>query len=336
MIEKMTDQMLVEKLEKLVGLEKQTTAEILEYIKEVDRRRLYLQLGHTSLFSYLTRALKYTPSSAQRRIDSARLLKEIPELRQDLKSGSLNLMQISMMAQSFRQKRIQEKSNQLESPTPHPPTPTRLHQDSLNQKKEILTKIRNQDLSSTQKILAEFLDLPLQQFEVQRIQKDESVRFEITFSKEQMADLNRAKELLSHTHPHLKWADLFLLLTKSFLIQKDPLKKTAVTQKKNRSLPAPDTPKGDKTPTAKMDAETRKHIPTSVRRQVFRRDRSCQWKDSKTQEICGSKFQLQIDHCKPRWAGGTNDLENLQLLCASHNQMKYRQEAGLRFRGGPD
>lgn len=334
MIEKMTDLMLVEKLEKLVVLEKQTTAEILEYIKEVDRRRLYLQLGHTSLFSYLTRALKYTPSAAQRRIESARLLKEIPELHQDLKSGSLNLMQISMMAQGFRQKRRRENSPPIESRASHSSHLTIGNQDSLNLKKEILAKIRNQDLSSTQKILAESLDLPLQHFEVQRVQKDHSVRLEITLSKEQMEDLTRAKELVSHTYSQLTWAELFHLLTKTFLAQKDPLKKPVINRK-NRSLPAPEATERQNTPTAKMDAEARKHIPVSVRRQVFRRDRSCRWKDSKTQEICGSKFQLQIDHRKPRWAGGTNDLENLQLLCASHNQMKYRLEAGLRFRGGP-
>ncbi|MBO9666291.1 MAG: HNH endonuclease [Bdellovibrio sp.] len=44
-------------------------------------------------------------------------------------------------------------------------------------------------------------------------------------------------------------------------------------------------------------------------------------------KICGSTRFLQIDHRQPVWAGGTNEFQNLQVLCAQHNQYKYRQES---------
>ena len=70
----------------------------------------------------------------------------------------------------------------------------------------------------------------------------------------------------------------------------------------------------------------RKYIPVSVRRDVFQKDKSCQWKDPKTQKICGSRFQAQIDHRHPLYLGGGNERGNLQVLCAAHNRHKYRRE----------
>src|SRR5690606_6386255 len=122
-------------------IEKKTTAEIVEFVKEIQKRRLYLELGHTSLFSYLTAGLGYTPASAQRRIDAARILAALPEVRTDLETGSLNLMQISLLAQSVRQKEKEGESVETEI------------------KRGLLEQLRNQDLKSSQTILAEGLNL---------------------------------------------------------------------------------------------------------------------------------------------------------------------------------
>ena len=48
----------------------------------------------------------------------------------------------------------------------------------------------------------------------------------------------------------------------------------------------------------------------------------CQFISPITQKKCESKHRLQKDHIKPRSKGGTSDPDNLQLLCATHNQWK--------------
>ena len=42
---------------------------------------------------------------------------------------------------------------------------------------------------------------------------------------------------------------------------------------------------------------------------------------------CGVKVDLTIDHIVPLSGGGTNDVENLQFLCKSHNSAKKDRQA---------
>lgn len=59
----------------------------------------------------------------------------------------------------------------------------------------------------------------------------------------------------------------------------------------------------------------RQPIPRDVRRQVFERDGGeC--------VDCGSRFDIHYDHVIPLALGGSNTVENLQLLCAPCNQQK--------------
>jgi hypothetical protein len=131
---------LIEKLSAAVKLERRTTAEILELIREIERRRLYLEQGHTSLFAYLSKGLGYSPPSAQRRIESARLLEKIPHLKTEISEGNLNLMQTSLLAQGLRN--VEKSVNAV----------------------DIVEKIKGQNVYKTQIILAQELDQPIQAF----------------------------------------------------------------------------------------------------------------------------------------------------------------------------
>jgi hypothetical protein len=53
---------LIEEFKKLLDTERFTVAEIVEYVREIDRRQLYLEHGYTSLFSFLTDGLGYPVS----------------------------------------------------------------------------------------------------------------------------------------------------------------------------------------------------------------------------------------------------------------------------------
>jgi len=266
-----------QQFEALVKREKRMTAEVVEQLQKIGAQKIYLDRGHSSLFSYLTKGLGYAPASAQRRIDAARLMEVAPAVKQDLESGALNLSQIGILAQGFRQKEV-----------------------TAEEKRELVDKIRGQDLVATQVMVAMELDISPRQEEKTRHQKDESVRLEITLSKEEMAVLQRLKETVSHKHPNPTWGELIVLAARELLKKKDP---------RFRSESAPRKPESK----------------AAIKRAVFQRDDHCQWIDPATNRKCGSRFQLQLDHIQPRWAGGKDSLQNLQLLCGVHNRLKFER-----------
>lgn len=290
-----SDNAIITQFENLVLAERKTTGEIIALIQEIDHRRLYIKLGHTSLFAYLTNGLGYTPASAQRRIESARLMNSLPEIKQGLQSGELNLMQLSIASQAFRLKK------KMGVPI------------TTAEKTRLLGELKQKDLPTTEKLLAEALNLPPKNYEKIRQQRDESTRLEITLTNEQMEALRRVKEIVSHQLPNPSWAELITLLAEKFIAQKDPR-----TRPQTRRPAASILGVGSSRSTNK-----RTHLPAHLRRLIHKRDESCRWKDGHTQKLCASKFQLEVDHIKPVWAGGQNRPDNLQLLCAIHNRWKY-------------
>ena len=61
--------------------------------------------------------------------------------------------------------------------------------------------------------------------------------------------------------------------------------------------------------------KSKRHIPVAVRRQVFERDGRCC-------VYCSATEMLALDHIHPWSMGGTNDVDNLQVLCRSCNSTK--------------
>ena len=45
---------IIERLRQLVASERKITSEILVHIQEIDRKKIFLQVGHPTLFSFLT------------------------------------------------------------------------------------------------------------------------------------------------------------------------------------------------------------------------------------------------------------------------------------------
>jgi hypothetical protein len=206
----LSDSVFLAQFNNVVQCERKISAEILEYVKETERRELFLTMGCTSMFQFLTEKMGYTPGSAQRRIDSARMMRDVPEIKEKIKSGELNLMQISMLAKAVREKQ-------------------KITSVSADEKRQILEAIQSQDLVVSEKTIARMLDLPVQLKEKKRIQKNESVRMEVTFTKEQAALLDQMKSIISHTHTNPTLPEVFEFLARKFMQKKKVTARMAVT-----------------------------------------------------------------------------------------------------------
>lgn len=84
------------------------TTKLLHHLKEIERRRLFSDLGYPSLFDYVVKELGFSESSAARRIHAARLLAEVPEIEEKIEDGSLNLTNITMASHIFKNEEIKD------------------------------------------------------------------------------------------------------------------------------------------------------------------------------------------------------------------------------------
>ncbi len=309
----LTDTSLVSCFENLVRRERKITAQVLECIGEIDKRKLYLEKGCTSLFDYLVKDFGYSPGAAMRRIDGARLLKELPEIGEKFESGTLTLSQATQVQRASRELK-KTKNKVVQS----------------NQKRELIHQIENLNQKETEQTLATLLDLTLIPAQKEVVHKNQSVTLTITLTAEQMQILEHAQNMISHSVPHKSWAD-----TLTYLAQKEITRRTSNRPPKSiTAATAAENQSNFKKPAGKTTLSTQDTQATSKRRALAARVRKklihplavCEYHDSKGRKCSNTRF-LQIDHIQSLSRGGTNHIDNLQVLCGVHNRLKYQRES---------
>ncbi len=94
----LSDEVILSRINELVRRERAMTLRVLDHLIEIERRKLHLELGHSSMFDYCTRRLGYSESAAWRRIQCARCIDRFPELRALLESNDINLSTLAHVA----------------------------------------------------------------------------------------------------------------------------------------------------------------------------------------------------------------------------------------------
>ncbi|MEK6705278.1 MAG: hypothetical protein AABZ06_05775 [Bdellovibrionota bacterium] len=97
-IQKLKNAELLDKLVILARDERKLLVEFLVCLREFDIRKLYLEDGYSSLFSYLTQCLNLSEGSAYRRIQAARLSLKYPLILERLEHGKLTLANLSAIS----------------------------------------------------------------------------------------------------------------------------------------------------------------------------------------------------------------------------------------------
>lgn len=227
---------------------------------------------------------------------------------------------------------------------------------------EILEKIENCNGFETRKVLAQEFDMPLKVQDIVRPQKDGSVRLETTFTKEQFEELKQAKSLLSHIAHSGSWAEVISVMAKKTnqaklgkLNNAHQSKSDNIKNNRNNNSQSAnnENPMSGQSQTAcysknipragsatdvrdlKLERFSRpstvsRRPPISVhlKRKLFVEAQGCCQYQSPDGARCRSQFQLQRDHITPVAWGGAASVENLRLLCRTHNLLAAR-ELGL-------
>ena len=177
---------------------------------------------------------------------------------------------------------------------------------------------------------------------------ERSIEFQVSlrFSADAMKHLRRAQYLLGTKN----LASTIEALALTHNQRKDPLaaKQGKQAKQKERSQPedqasltppaeslinlmdtSADKPASKSTHKHRSPITRSRYIPAAVRRTVYQQSGGqCCYVNAATGRRCREQRNLQIDHVKPYALGGTHEVQNLQILCRTHNLMRARDTFG--------
>ena len=318
-LKSLSDAQLLEATKTLVAREREVITSILWHLEEIERRRLFSDLGCSSIYAYAAQVLGYSEDQAYRRISAMRLLRTMPELESKIQAGHLSVSNLSLAQTMIRR---EAKATPL--------TPEK--------KRELVSRLENKTSREAQVIALDYSSTPTTVApEKERPLSEQLVELKLAIPKSTLEKIYRLRGLRAHRTPHLSTAELLDQLCDLALKHWNPgvgdakinevtkeqgtngeVTKSGAGNKNNELLRSESTKESE--PNSKSFSRS---IPTRTVRQVWRRDRSeC--------KLCGSQHALQVDHVHP-WAwGGNNDENNLRLLCRSCNQRQAIKKMGMK------
>jgi 5-methylcytosine-specific restriction endonuclease McrA len=281
----------------LLRVEFTSLGAFLEALAEFDRRKLFRDLGHADLFSYLQKGLKLSRAAAHHRRAAARLVERFPEVLEPIREGKLCFTTAAVLASVVTEENVaavlprfyglskQEALELAAELKPRPVVPVR-------------TVVTIEDVKTTvPEIRPGEPGIPRTEAQRTLVEPMTAVvsRIHITVSREFLALLKKAKAGESHRNPGAT-DEQVLTAALQALIEKQGKRKASV--------------------------------PARVKREVMKRDEGkCQWKLADG-GICGATVRLEIDHVQPRGRGGSSTVENCRLLCKAHNLEAAREAYG--------
>jgi hypothetical protein len=322
----LADDALIAETRRVAAVERQSTAELLGLLNEVERRRLHLALGHSSLFAYCTRALAMSEHAAYSRITAARASRRFPALVDRLASGALTLSSIGILAPHLTEENV---AALLEAADGRSTREVERLIAALHPQPDVATSLRALPIktaTSTDPVVLTLLDPAVQT--VPAVQAPcgalDSTRqppaptrvrpaispiaptryvLRITIGEEAHAALTRLRALLRHRIPD---GDLAAIVSQALAVLLAETERTRFAAvHRERPTQAPRPARG-------------RHIPAAVRRAVWRRDQGrCTFVGSDGR--CDEPGFLEFHHVVPFAAGGATDITNLQLRCRAHN-----------------
>ncbi len=352
-LKSISDKALISSIRKLSYTERKTVLEILVHLIEIDRRKLYLPRGYSSLYEFCTGYLGYSESTAVRRIRVARLVRDFPESYRLLASGRIamsNVVKISgvidaanaeellseIEGRSAREvdlivSRQRPKSSIRDRVSPvYVRTVLQISSDDTGGRQDAGPKGGKKFTVNVDGKKPATSGEPAVE---RRMVLEQRFKVEFGVDQEFLEKLERVRSLLSTKHhAKLEFEELFEILMDEYIDRHSPegriRRKTEREWKKAErdQRKVEKRPKEVATPTPadlnKRKEEISRHIPKSVRDEVYARDRGRCTFLAPGGKRCGSKWDLQIDHIVPFARGGDNSPSNLRLLCAKHNRLE--------------
>lgn len=354
----MTDFEIEEKFEMKVKEERRVTYEVVELIAMVEDRKIFAARGYPSLFEWLTRKYGYSEGAANRRISAARLLRSVPELKTKLESGDLNLTSVAKAHSIIR---ASEKAGKRALPQEIKMHALKeIENKSTVQAEQILLSIFPEAASNIQRTQVRQLDSATSRLSAnvpnEVMGRYQQIRDLISHSVPNASFVEAAdylfKKLLKEKAAAAKRgvrSEGTATVAKHCVKTESAAKQsvtgeapaTAAKQSVNKSAAAAkrgvetsgtivaNQRVNDSVSAAKVNNDNKTITPRTKR--IVLQGQSCTFRDPQSGKVCGSRYQLQVDHRHPKALGGTNHSDNLRPFCSTHNRLMAEQTLGKAF-----
>jgi hypothetical protein len=331
----LSNEILSRDLKSAVQREKTATLEVLEYLLEVERRKYYATCAYSSLFEYVVQELGYSESQASERINSMRLLREVPEVKAKLENGELSITTASQI-QRFIKNEKRFAGDDL----------------SLEEKGRLIDLCSNQSKRDVERTLfaMQSEEAKIESAERTRWVSEEHAELKFLVPDGVLHKISEVRNLVGEatlSQIFSESLDRYLVELKKKYHREEQAKSVKVKPVEVRagagsgadhdakswvesksvghsSKEQKPTEKVARPATWNSSAQVpvrSRYVPAVFRRMVFARSNGqCEFIDPKTRNRCLSRYRLQIDHVFPYALGGKTTLDNLRHLCANHNQ----------------
>jgi 5-methylcytosine-specific restriction endonuclease McrA len=329
---------LSSRLATLLRDEQRAMGDFLVALADFDAKKLWRDLGHASLFSYLRRDLKLSAGAAQYRKTAAELIQAFPAVEAALRSGELCLSTVAEVAKVVTPENIRDvlprffrlSRKEAEAlaaairPNPKPPVRDVVTTLPAPAAVSATEPVRPGELnaveprsgeavasaSSRPETSAVSATPPVRQPDAARPLDAGTARLHATVSRRFLAKLEAARDALSHAKPNASTEEL--LEAGLDLLLAERAKRNGIVEKP-RKVSRP----------AKSDV-----VPAHVKRAVWERAGGrCEFR-LHSGGVCGSTTRLELDHVVPRAHGGPSTIDNVRLCCRGHNDLAARRMFG--------
>jgi hypothetical protein len=352
------------RLSDLLRREHTALAEFLVALSEFDRRRLWVELGYTSLFWYLHRDLGLSKGAAFLRKTAAELIQRFPEVLEPLRDGRLCLSNVPELAKVITEENRTEvlprfftlsKGEAKEVVAAMLPADAPSLRDSITAVHEAASSAALPPPHSSANV-PEFDSAPTLFAEPPRTS---GFPENLPHANSRVPDEVRAAVPTVPARPTFEVEPLTAELRRLHvtvsrrLLQKLDAARDALSHshpgatrdeilevgldlilerhaKRRGLMKNPRQKAADPTPTPTPTATARsRHIPAAVKRAVWERDGGCCQFKLASGAICGTTSQVEYDHYPVPFAlGGPSTVENTRLCCRPHQDAHARQVYG--------
>ena len=353
-----SDQEILSRIHTLVVQERKLTLAVLLHLNEIERRKLHLRHGYSSMFDYCTQGLGYSSSAAYRRIQSARCAARFPGLHAMLERNELNLSIVSQASRILTDSNYAEVIARLGGKSQReaegilaeyqPSVVLRdrartvvvrvsaAHAECLLQAEPssvafapATPQLATPDACENSAYCRNGSELPRNESETAapstapaNVQKRIMLQFSV--HPDFMAKIERVRSIAWHRLPaNASFEQVFELALDLFIEREDPNRRSERRKEKAEAHQG-----------AALASESRattnneRYIPARVRDEIFVRDRGQCTFVGASGKRCGSTRALQLDHVNPVARGGASTADNLRLLCAYHNRAEAERLMG--------